>query len=100
MNIHINQKNNTAEIAFQGDCRIDVAAEIYSRLAEMQITGEMVILNCNDLGECDITFFQILLACRQKLTTAGKQVLILDENETLGALSTQLGYSADFIKEQ
>lgn len=100
MNIHINQKNNTTEIAFQGDFKIDVAAELYSRLAETNITSEMVILNCNDLGECDVTYFQILLTYSQRLKTAGKQIVILDENETLRTLSAQLGYSDEFLKEQ
>lgn len=100
MNIHITQNNNTAEIAFQGDCKIEVAAELHALLAELQTTSEMVILNCNDLGDCDLTFFQILIRFKQKLAATGKQVLILDENETLSTLSTQLGYSEDSTKEQ
>ncbi len=63
-------------ISFEGPCTVQQAHNLQTLLLQaLQTATEPVVLSFSNVDDADLSFFQLLLACKRSFKAAGKELI-------------------------
>lgn len=88
----VSQTPQGKTIAFKGSCTIENARAIATELGEEMTGGQDIFFDLAAVESADLSFFQLLSACRRSCSTSDDSLTFRDLPEDLAEMARKSGF--------